>query len=48
MNNPKNIVELLSKKTIDVVLLDMNYRIGFEDGREGLYLLNEMHKKNIL
>ncbi|MEN2400158.1 sigma-54 dependent transcriptional regulator [Flavobacterium sp. MC2016-06] len=42
LNNPKNIVELLSKNTIDVVLLDMNYRIGFEDGREGLYLLKEI------
>ena len=42
LNNPKNIVELLSKKTIDVVLLDMSYRIGFEDGREGLYLLKEI------
>lgn len=42
LNNPKNIVELLSKKTIDVVLLDMNYRIGFEDGKEGLYLLKEI------
>ncbi|BFM45446.1 sigma-54 dependent transcriptional regulator [Flavobacterium sp. CFS9] len=42
LNNPKNIVELLSQKHIDVVLLDMNYRIGFEDGREGLYLLKEI------
>src|SRR6187402_1529570 len=42
LNNPKNIVELLSKNAIDVVLLDMNYRIGFEDGREGLYLLKEI------
>lgn len=42
LNNPKNVVELLSKNTIDVVLLDMNYRIGFEDGREGLYLLKEI------
>ena len=42
LNNPKNIVELLAKNTIDVVLLDMNYRIGFEDGREGLYLLKEI------
>jgi DNA-binding NtrC family response regulator len=42
LNNPKNIVELLSKKSIDVVLLDMNYRIGFEDGKEGLYLLKEI------
>ena len=42
LNNPRNIVELLSEKKIDVVLLDMNYRIGFEDGREGLYLLKEI------
>lgn len=42
LNNPKNIVELLAKNPIDVVLLDMNYRIGFEDGKEGLYLLKEI------
>jgi DNA-binding NtrC family response regulator len=42
LNNPKNVVELLAKNTIDVVLLDMNYRIGFEDGKEGLYLLKEI------
>ncbi|HKO78294.1 MAG TPA: sigma 54-interacting transcriptional regulator, partial [Flavobacterium sp.] len=42
LNNPKNVVELLAKNVIDVVLLDMNYRIGFEDGREGLYLLKEI------
>ncbi|GIQ60642.1 sigma-54-dependent Fis family transcriptional regulator [Flavobacterium collinsii] len=42
LNNPKKIVELLAKNSIDVVLLDMNYRIGFEDGKEGLYLLKEI------
>ena len=42
LNNPKNVVDLLAKNAIDVVLLDMNYRIGFEDGREGLYLLKEI------
>jgi DNA-binding NtrC family response regulator len=42
LNNPKNVVELLAKNAIDVVLLDMNYRIGFEDGKEGLYLLKEI------
>ncbi|WP_426091288.1 sigma-54-dependent transcriptional regulator [Flavobacterium sp. DSR3-2] len=42
LNNPKNVIELLSQNNIDVVLLDMNYRIGFEDGREGLYLLKEI------
>lgn len=44
LNNPKNVVELVAKNTIDVVLLDMNYRIGFEDGKEGLYLLKEIKK----
>lgn len=42
LNNPKNVVQLLAENDIDVVLLDMNYRIGFEDGREGLYFLKEI------
>lgn len=42
LNNPKNVLRLLSENEIDVVLLDMNYRIGFEDGREGLYFLKEI------
>jgi DNA-binding NtrC family response regulator len=42
INNPRNVVKLLVENPIDVVLLDMNYRIGFEDGREGLYLLKEI------
>ena len=42
LNNPKNILKLLSEHQIDVILLDMNYRIGFEDGREGIYLLKEI------
>lgn len=42
INNPRNVVKLLAENPIDVVLLDMNYRIGFEDGREGLYLLKEI------
>ncbi len=42
LSNPKNVVQLLAENQIEVVLLDMNYRIGFEDGREGLYLLKEI------
>ncbi|HIP33802.1 MAG TPA: sigma-54-dependent Fis family transcriptional regulator [Bacteroidia bacterium] len=38
-NNPKKIHTFFSEQTIDVVLLDMNYNIGFEDGKEGLYWL---------
>lgn len=41
-NNPKKIISLLSENPIDVVLLDMNYRIGFEDGREGIHWLKEI------
>lgn len=42
LNNPKHIVKHLADNEVDVVVLDMNYRIGFEDGREGLYLLREI------
>ncbi len=41
-NNPKKISNHLTETTIDVVLLDMNYRIGFEDGKEGLYWLKHI------
>ncbi len=41
-NNPKKISGHLTEKTIDVILLDMNYRIGFEDGKEGLYWLKHI------
>lgn len=44
LNNPKNIIQLLTDNCIDVVLLDMNYRIGYEDGKEGLYFLKEIKK----
>ncbi len=41
-NNPKKISKQLTEQTIDVVLLDMNYRIGYEDGKEGLYWLKHI------
>ena len=40
-NNPKTIITQLATP-IDVVLLDMNYRIGYEDGKEGLYWLKQI------
>lgn len=43
-NNPKKIGNHLTEQTFDVVLLDMNYRIGFEDGKEGLYWLQHIKK----
>ena len=41
-NSPKNIISALTENDINVVLLDMNYRIGFEDGREGIHWLKEI------
>ena len=41
-NSPKKIISILNENEIDVVLLDMNYRIGFEDGREGIHWLKEI------
>ncbi|CAL2102981.1 ATPase AAA [Tenacibaculum sp. 190130A14a] len=45
-NNPKKISNHLTNSTVDVVLLDMNYRIGFEDGKEGLYWLKHIKEIN--
>jgi DNA-binding NtrC family response regulator len=41
-NAPRKIIEILGANPIDVVLLDMNYRIGYEDGREGIHWLKEI------
>lgn len=41
-NSPKKIISILNENDINVVLLDMNYRIGFEDGREGIHWLKEI------
>lgn len=41
-SNPKLLYQLLAENPVDVVLLDMNYRIGFEDGREGIHWLREI------
>ncbi|WP_264535949.1 sigma-54-dependent transcriptional regulator [Flavobacterium sp. N1736] len=41
-NSPKKIISILTENDINVVLLDMNYRIGFEDGREGIHWLKEI------
>ena len=46
-NNPKKISNHLTTNTIDVVLLDMNYRIGFEDGKEGLYWLKHIKEISV-
>ncbi|RZK53085.1 MAG: sigma-54-dependent Fis family transcriptional regulator [Pedobacter sp.] len=40
--SPKEINVLLSRNEIDIILLDMNYQKGANDGREGLYWLEHI------
>lgn len=44
--SPRKILQRNDESNWDVVLLDMNYRKGFEDGKEGLYWL-EYLKENM-
>lgn len=40
--HPRVVNELLSKQDVDLVLLDMNFTRGDNDGREGMYWLNHI------
>jgi DNA-binding NtrC family response regulator len=42
LNNPKKILPALTEDVFDVILLDMNFRKGFENGQDGLYWMNEV------
>lgn len=43
---PQKILSTLNENEIDAILLDMNFRRGFEDGKEGLYWLSEIKEVN--
>ncbi len=42
LSQPKNILKFLSEHEVDAVLLDMNFRKGFESGQDGLYWMKEI------
>lgn len=42
--NPAELNQLLSKQAVDLVLLDMNFRKGHNDGKEGIYWLQHILK----
>lgn len=44
-SHPRDLNQLLSSEKPDLVLLDMNFRVGFNDGEEGIYWLQ--HIKDI-
>lgn len=40
--DPKSLDQILPSNEFDIVLLDMNFRKGFNDGREGIFWLNRI------
>ncbi|TRX72658.1 sigma-54 dependent transcriptional regulator [Carboxylicivirga sp. M1479] len=43
-HNPNRIQEHLQKESFDIVMLDMNFKAGINNGNEGLYWMQEVHK----
>lgn len=44
-HNPENLLHILAKETVDLVLLDMNYKSAINTGNEGLYWLAQIKQK---
>lgn len=42
--NPENLRSILSKKSFDLILLDMNFNSSINTGNEGLYWLNKIRE----
>jgi DNA-binding NtrC family response regulator len=45
-SNPVKIVKLMDQERFDVILLDMNFTAGKEDGSEGIYWLGKILEKD--
>ncbi len=43
--NPENLLHILAKETVDLVLLDMNFKSTIHTGNEGLYWLSAIKDK---
>ncbi len=44
LKNPNNLISTIQQHTIDVVLLDMNFKAGINNGNEGIYWLRQIQK----
>jgi DNA-binding NtrC family response regulator len=49
LTDPKRINEILTKNDVDIVMLDMNFKSGVQNGNEGLFWMREifMYDSNI-
>jgi DNA-binding NtrC family response regulator len=46
LSNPATLLSAIKEHNIDIVLLDMNFRAGINNGNEGIYWLNEIQKSD--
>ena len=44
LSNPNSIISTIEKNNIDIILLDMNFTTGINNGNEGIFWLNEILK----
>ncbi|HAG16953.1 MAG TPA: sigma-54-dependent Fis family transcriptional regulator [Bacteroidales bacterium] len=44
LKNPNNLISTIQQHSIDVVLLDMNFTTGINNGNEGIYWLHQIRK----
>ena len=42
LTSPVNLISTIQSEKIDILLLDMNFRAGINNGNEGLFWLNEV------
>lgn len=43
-NSPNRLESILKKESIDLIILDMNFKAGMTSGNEGLYWLRKIHE----
>lgn len=46
LSSPKKLLQTLSEREVDVVLLDMNFEAGLNTGNEGLYWLHQIKERH--
>ena len=44
LKNPNNLISTIQQHAIDIVLLDMNFTAGINNGNEGIYWLHQIQK----
>lgn len=43
---PENLLAMLRQERVDVVLLDMNFSLGVNSGRDGLFWMQAIHRRH--